>query len=148
MWDGCTWHDKTFLVELYWHLAIKLYYIVVWCKTINITNQLMVHDVKSLFVQYRFWNKTNGLKTLGTKLFLFVLFFKLYAFRNCPHTCHSTIFYHLWTCCWWRLKFLHEAENNYYTKIYNHGKSKTCDTTAFQHGQKKISYIHIIKQYC
>ena len=28
MCDECTWHHKTFLVQLYWHLAIKLYCIV------------------------------------------------------------------------------------------------------------------------
>ena len=26
--DECTWHHKTFLVQLYWHLAVKLYCIV------------------------------------------------------------------------------------------------------------------------
>ena len=25
MCDECTWHHKTFLMELYWHLAIQLY---------------------------------------------------------------------------------------------------------------------------
>ena len=28
MCDDCTWHHKTFLVQLYWHFAIKLYCIV------------------------------------------------------------------------------------------------------------------------
>ena len=28
MCDECTWHHKTFLVQLYWHLPIKLYGIV------------------------------------------------------------------------------------------------------------------------
>ena len=30
MCDECTWHHKTFLVQLYWHLAIKLYYDRYW----------------------------------------------------------------------------------------------------------------------
>ena len=31
MCDQCTWHHKTFLGQLYWHLAIKLYCIVRQC---------------------------------------------------------------------------------------------------------------------
>ena len=29
MCDECTWHHKTFLVQLYWHLAVKLYCVCV-----------------------------------------------------------------------------------------------------------------------
>ena len=28
LYDECTWHHKTFLVQLYWHLAIKLHCVV------------------------------------------------------------------------------------------------------------------------
>ena len=27
---GCTWHHKTFLVQLHWHLAVKLYCVISW----------------------------------------------------------------------------------------------------------------------
>ena len=30
MCDECTWHYKTFLVQLYWHLTIKMYRIAQW----------------------------------------------------------------------------------------------------------------------
>ena len=33
MCNGCTWHHKAFLVQLYWPLAIKLYFIVLDVST-------------------------------------------------------------------------------------------------------------------
>ena len=36
MCDECTWHHKTFLVQsVYWHLAVKLYCIVLFCLKIK-----------------------------------------------------------------------------------------------------------------
>ena len=42
MCGGCTWHCKTFLVQLYWHLAIKLY--VVLLRVILKWSTEKVHD--------------------------------------------------------------------------------------------------------
>ena len=58
MCDGCTWHHKTFLVQLYWHLAVKLYYIVycvqVWWKTNSLKCES--HVVSSVkVIQYQVW---------------------------------------------------------------------------------------------
>ena len=86
MCDECTWHHKTFLVQLYWHLAIKLYCVVPcgiiaawttflrWCDRPSISSacssewlreeklwllQLSQVLVESLCAVYRFWHAYN-----------------------------------------------------------------------------------------
>ena len=52
MCDECTWHHKTFLVQLYWHLAIKLYCItpplLVSCQDLRPTEKKYVRDTQIL----------------------------------------------------------------------------------------------------
>ena len=43
MSDECTWHHKTFLVQLYWHLAIKLHCTL--CITYNLFYRNTTHII-------------------------------------------------------------------------------------------------------
>ena len=56
MCDECTWHHKTFLVQLYWHLAIKLYCIVLlYCRNCSVLGSVSIDRAhEAPFFPFRF----------------------------------------------------------------------------------------------